>query len=214
MFEFYSQHFDTVEINNTFYQLPASKTFDAWRESSPGGFRFALKASRFITHMKKLKDPTRSTAKFFSGAERLQAKLGPVLFQLPPNWQLDIDRLSGFVEKLPNNHKYVFEFRNESWLVSEVFELLRRHNAAFCIHDLSDMKIPLEITSEFTYIRFHGPNNAKYSGSYTHRELNQWASRINQWRKRLSTIYVYFNNDIGGWAIKNAIELKRLTNGN
>jgi uncharacterized protein YecE (DUF72 family) len=214
MLPFYCRHFDTVEINNTFYQLPAPRTVDGWRESSPSDFQFAIKASRFITHMKKLKDPITSTAKFFIEAERLQAKLGPILFQLPPRWKLDIERLTSFIEKLPKQHNYVFEFRDESWLVSKVFELLGKHNAAFCIHDLSDMRIPLEITSEFTYIRFHGPGNAKYSGSYTHQELKQWASRINQWRKRLSTIYVYFNNDVGGWAVKNATELKRLTSGN
>lgn len=213
MLPFYCRHFDTVEINNTFYQLPASKTVDAWRDNSPAGFHFAIKASRFITHMKKLKDPMPSTAKFFSGIERLGAKLGPILFQLPPRWKLDIERLSQFLDGLPNEHQYVFEFRDDSWLVSKVFTLLSQHNAAFCIHDLSDMKLPLEITAEFTYLRFHGPGTAKYSGSYSQRDLQQWARRLDNWRKGLSAIYVYFNNDVGGWAVRNATELKRLTNG-
>ncbi|HKZ03267.1 MAG TPA: DUF72 domain-containing protein [Pyrinomonadaceae bacterium] len=210
MLEFYSRHFDTVEVNNTFYQLPAPKTLDTWRDSSPAGFRFAIKASRFITHMKKLKEPRASTAKFFSRIERLEAKLGPILFQLPPRWQLDLERLARFLEDLPSGHRYVFEFRDESWLVSRVFALLRQHNAAFCIHDLSDMKMPLEITSEFTYVRFHGPGNAKYSGSYSKQDLKKWARRIERWSQSLSAIYVYFNNDVGGWAVKNAAELRKL----
>jgi uncharacterized protein YecE (DUF72 family) len=211
MLAFYSRHFDTVELNNTFYHLPAWSSVDAWRENSPSGFCFAVKGSRYITHMKKLKDPHIATTKFFAAAERLESKMGPVLWQLPPRWKLDLNRLSEFLDYLPGEHRYIFEFRDESWLVPQVYGLLRKHNAGFCIHDLSDMKIPLEVTADFTYIRLHGPGSAKYSGSYSHEDLEQWASRIKGWKKTLSEIYVYFNNDIGGWAIKNAIELKRLT---
>ncbi len=164
MFEFYARHFDTVEINNSFYRLPTANTFDNWRESSPRNFCFAVKGSRFITHMKKLKDPKISSAKFFLLAERLEKKLGPILFQLPPRWKLNLERLSAFLDDLPARHKYVFEFRDESWLVTPVFELLRRHNAAFCVHDFADMKVPREITADFSYIRFHGPTSAKYLG--------------------------------------------------
>jgi uncharacterized protein YecE (DUF72 family) len=213
MFAFYSQHFDTVEINNTFYQLPKPQTFDTWHEGSPSPFTFALKASRFITHMKKLKDPISSTAKFFSAADRLGEKLGPILFQLPPRWQLDLERLDTFLRHLPLKYQYVFEFRDESWLVSEVFELLRQHNVAFCIHDLAETKMRFEITAKFTYIRLHGPGNAKYAGSYSERQLVELARHIHSFQKRLGSIYVYFNNDIGGCAVKNALELKRLTAG-
>ena len=139
MFEFYARHFDTVEINNSFYRLPTAKTFDTWRESSPRNFCFAVKASRFTNHMKKLKDPKSSSEKFFLVAERLEEKLGPILFQLPPRWKLNLERLAEFLEALPVEHKYVFEFRDESWLVSPVFELLRKYNAAHCIHDFADM---------------------------------------------------------------------------
>lgn len=210
MFAFYQKYFDTVEINNSFYHLPAATTFDNWRDSSPARFQFAVKASRFITHMKKLKDPTPSSEKFFLVADRLGKKLGPILFQLPPRWKVNVERLSQFLEALPGRHKYVFEFRDETWLVPEVYEVLRRHKAAFCIHDFADMKIPNEITAGFSYIRFHGPTSAKYFGSYSAAQLQTWAKRIEEWSRRLSAIYVYFNNDPGGEAVKNATELKHL----
>ena len=213
MFEFYARYFDTVEINNSFYHLPAANTFDNWRDSSPPNFLFAVKASRFITHMKKLKDPKPSSEKFFTVADRLGKKLGPILFQLPPRWKVNVERFAEFLESLPKGHKYVFEFRDETWFVPEVYALMRRHKAAFCIHDFSDMKVPHEITAPFTYIRFHGPTAAKYFGSYSTSELRTWAERIGAWSRQLSAAYIYFNNDPGGEAVKNAIELKRLVSG-
>jgi uncharacterized protein YecE (DUF72 family) len=213
MFDFYAKHFNTVEINNSFYHLPSAKTFDNWRDSSPRGFLFAVKASRFITHMKKLKDPKPSSEKFFDVADRLGKKLGPILFQLPPRWKLNAERLAEFLESLPGGHKYVFEFRDETWFVPEVYALLRRHKAAYCIHDFADMKVPHEITANFTYIRFHGPTSAKYFGSYSSEQLRAWAKTIEDWSRRLSAIYIYFNNDPGGEAVKNALELKRLVSG-
>src|ERR1041385_125806 len=136
MFRLYAKHFNTVEINNTFYHLPANSTFDSWKENSPARFLFAVKGSRFITHMKKLKDPQSSTAKFFAGVERLGEKLGPILFQLPPHWEVNLERLENFLTVLPREHRYVMEFRDESWLIAETFRLLRHYNVAFCIHDL------------------------------------------------------------------------------
>ena len=119
MFAFYTQHFNTVEINNTFYQLPSEQTVDLWRENSPTTFCFAVKASRFITHMKKLKDPESSTKNFFSGvADRLETKLGPILFQLPPGWLVNVERLTMFLESLPRGYKYVFEFRDQSYYLT------------------------------------------------------------------------------------------------
>lgn len=210
MFAYYAKHFDTVEINNTFYRLPSANTFDAWRDNSPANFQYAVKASRFITHMKKLKDPESSSEKFFLAAEHLEQKLGPILFQLPPRWKFDAARLADFLEVLPAHHRYVVEFRDESWLVPEAFSLLRKHNVAFCIHDLGQMQTPLEITADFTYLRFHGPGRAKYCGSYSKTELSQWARRIRDFRRDLSAVYVYFNNDVGGWAVKNARTLINL----
>ena len=208
MFQFYARHFDTVEINNSFYRLPTATTFDNWRESSPSNFCYAVKASRFITHMKKLKDPETSSAKFFHVADRLGRKLGPILFQLPPRWKLNLERLEEFLHMLPGQHQYAVEVRDETWLVSEVYKLLRKYNAAFCIHDFADMKVPREITADFTYIRFHGPTSAKYWGSYADRELRAWANWIKEHRK-LSSIYAYFNNDPEGAAVRNALTLKQ-----
>ena len=188
MFRFYSLHFDTVELNNTFYRLPKPETFESWRDNSPDNFLYAVKASRFITHMKKLKDPESSTNKFFDGAERLAEKLGPILFQLPPRWGVNIERLIDFLAELPKEHRYVIEFRDESWLVKEVYDALRQFNVAFCIHDLAHMQTPLEITADFTYIRFHGPGAAKYRGSYSDSALRRWAERISQWRLATSTV--------------------------
>ncbi len=210
MLSFYTEHFDTVEINNTFYHLPAHSAFHAWRDNTPTNFVFALKGSRFITHMKKLKDPESSTAKFFHGAELLEAKLGPILFQLPPRWQLNLERLSKFLEVLPKHHRYTFEFRDPSWLVEPVYDLLRRHNAAFCIYDFASSPTPLEITADFTYLRFHGPGEAKYAGSYPEVALQEWARKIRNWLRELSEAYVYFNNDVGGHAVKNAQRLREL----
>jgi uncharacterized protein YecE (DUF72 family) len=211
MFHFYARHFDTVEINNSFYQLPTATTFDNWRDSSPSNFCYAVKGSRFITHMKKLKDPQSSSEKFFLVAERLERKLGPILFQLPPRWKVNTERLEEFLRTLPGEHQYAVEVRDESWLVLEVYNLLRKYNAAFCIHDFADMKVPREITADFTYIRFHGPTSAKYWGSYSDRDLRAWADQIKQWRRKLS-VYAYFNNDPEGAAIKNALTLKELLN--
>lgn len=210
MFRFYAEHFDTVEINNTFYRLPELTTFDNWRSKSPPNFRFAVKASRFITHMKKLKDPHTSMAKFFLAAERLEKKLGPILFQLPPRWKVNPERFSEFLEALPAGHQYVVEFRDQSWLVPQIYALLRKHNVAFCIHDLGGSQTPSELTANFTYVRFHGPSTAKYTGSYRRSDLRRWAVRINEWGKELSDVYIYFNNDVGGYAIKNALVLRSL----
>lgn len=210
MLDFYAQHFDTVELNNSFYHLPLPSSFDRWRDSTPANFVFAVKGSRFITHMKKLKDPESSTERFFNVTERLERKLGPILFQLPPRWKLNLERLEEFLTALPREHRYAVEFRDESWLVKEAFDVLRKFNTGFCIHDLANMRTPLEITADFTYIRFHGPGEAKYQGSYSRKQLNHWADRILGWRSNLEFIYVYFNNDIGGHAVWNAQTLKEL----
>jgi uncharacterized protein YecE (DUF72 family) len=210
MLGFYSQHFPTVEINNSFYHLPLETTFDQWRQTTPNDFLFAVKGSRFITHMKKLTEPSRSTRRFFAGAHRLKEKLGPILFQLPPRWHLNLARLSEFLEALPAKQQYTFEFRDESWQVAEVYDLLRSHNAAFCIYDLSGKETPLEITADFTYVRFHGPAEARYAGSYSTQALRTWAKRLRDWQKRLKNVYVYFNNDVGGHAIFNAKQLCEL----
>jgi uncharacterized protein YecE (DUF72 family) len=207
---FYAKYFDTVEINNTFYRLPKIKTFNSWREIVPKNFVFALKASRFITHMKKLKGPKTSSKKLFSRMERLEQKLGPILFQLPPGWSRNDERLEKFLESLPARHRYVFEFRDPSWLAPEIYDLLKEHNAAFCIHDFRGERTAREITADFTYVRMHGPHRAAYSGSYPPRVLKEWAEQIQEWQGELRDIYVYFNNDAEAHAINNALKLREL----
>jgi uncharacterized protein YecE (DUF72 family) len=209
MLEFYARHFDTVELNNSFYQLPRETALASWRDTTPKGFRFAAKGSRYLTHMKKLKDPGPGIAKFFERIDRLEKKLGPIVFQLPPNWEVDPERLEGFLEALPPRRRYAFELRNATWRTREVYRILRRHRAAFCIFEIAGIQSGIEITANFTYVRLHGPAGA-YQGSYPSRTLKIWADRIRAWQRDMRAVYVYFDNDEAGYAAGNALALKRL----
>ena len=209
MLGFYSEHFDTVEINATHYHLPNFTSFDSWRETVPGNFVFSVKASRFTTHMKKLKSPRKSTEKFFVRAERLRAKLGPILFQLPPRWKVNVERLAAFLSAMPRGHRYTFEFRDHSWFTPEVYDVLRAHKAALCFYHQMGYDSPQEMTADFIYVRLHG-TESKYGGSYPDTLLKEWARRIRRWRKQSKEIYFYFNNDPEGHAIRNALTLKQM----
>ena len=209
MLEFYYQHFDTVEINNSFYRLPSADTFRRWRQSTPRGFCFAVKGSRFITHMKKLKEPQNALENFLPRAEELKEKLGPILFQLPPHWAVNPQRLEEFLRALPPRHQYAFEFREPSWHTDQIYEILRRHNAAFCIYELNGFQSPELVTANFVYIRLHGPGGP-YQGRYSRGKLREWASKITGWAGRLTGIYVYFDNDQAAYAALNALELTKL----
>ncbi len=209
MLEFYAQHFDTVELNNSFYHLPTVKAFKSWRQTVPDKFRFAVKGSRFITHMKKLKAPKTSTKKFFTRVKYLEEKAGPILFQLPPHWKLNLERLRGFLEALPNSYRFAIEFRESSWFTDTVYEELRRHNAALCLYHMMGYDSPLEITADFIYVRLHGTEST-YGGSYPLTALKAWAKRIRRWRRENKDVYFYFNNDPEGHAIKNAMTLREL----
>jgi uncharacterized protein YecE (DUF72 family) len=209
MLEFYFQHFDTVEINNSFYKLPSADTFRCWRQSTPRGFCFAVKASRFITHMKKLKEPQNALENFLPRAEELKEKLGPILFQLPPQWTVNPERLEEFLTALPRRHQYAFEFREPSWHKDQIYEILRQHNAAFCIYELNRFQSPELVTANFVYIRLHGPGGP-YQGSYSTGTLRAWARKIARWARTLTDIYVYFDNDQAAYAVENALQLKRL----
>jgi len=205
----YYKDFYTVEINNSFYKLPNESTFAKWREDTPQNFCFAVKGSRFITHMKKLKEPEHALQNLIPRAEALKEKLGPILFQLPPHWPVNLERLETFLQALPKNHLYTFEFREPSWHTEDVYALLRAHNAAFCIFELDRFQSPEVITADWTYIRLHGPGG-KYQGSYSTRQLNEWAVKIRRWSSELRAVYVYFDNDQAGYAVRNALDLKRL----
>lgn len=209
MLSYYCQHFDTVELNNSFYHLPHKNALHSWRESTPRNFRFAAKGSRFLTHMKKLKDPEAGLARFMDAIETLGEKLGPILFQLPPNWELDLERLRCFLQALPPHQSYAFEFRNLTWEVQPVYDLLARYNAACCLFHLAGYQSPLQLTADFAYVRLHGPGG-KYQGSYSEEALGGWARRIRNWRRQLAEIYCYFDNDDSGYAASNALRLKEL----
>ena len=210
MLEFYARHFDTVEINNSFYQLPSEETLDEWRDESPKGFEFAVKASRYITHMKKLKDPEEGAGNFLDRVTRLKKKMGPILFQLPPKWKKNPERLEEFLKALPGKHRYAFEFRDPSWFDEEIYESLRRNNAAFCIYHLSGEQSPKEVTADFIYVRLHGPGEA-YEGEYGKKGLSGWAGAIKAWRGEGKDVYVFFDNDQNGYAAKDALRLREMT---
>jgi uncharacterized protein YecE (DUF72 family) len=193
MLAHYLRHFDTVELNNSFYRLPTENAFDCWRDATPPDFRFAVKGSRFITHNKKLKDPENALENLLPRAARLREKLGVVLWQLPPKWKKNAERLEEFLAALPREHRYAFEFREPSWLADDVMRILRRYNAAFCIYELAGFHTEFEITADFTYVRLHGPAAGKYQGSYTDAQLARWAERIAAWSRTLAAIYIYLS---------------------
>jgi uncharacterized protein YecE (DUF72 family) len=213
MLEYYSHQFDTVELNNSFYRLPTDAAFDNWRESTPANFAFAVKASRFLTHQKKLKDPESALENFLPRASRLSTKLGPLLFQLPPRWQVNPGRLEGLLEVLPRDLRCAFEFRDLSWIQPDINKLLARFGAAFCIYELAGFHSPLTITANFAYVRLHGPGLGKYQESYSTGRLRRWSKQVEEWAKDLASIYIYFDNDQAGYAARNALELRRLING-
>lgn len=205
--EFYARHFSTLELNNSFYRLPSEEAFTRWYGSSPPNFTFAVKVSRFITHIKRLKDCDEALDNFMSRCQLLKEKLGPLLCQLPPGLHRDDGVLAAFLEKLPDSLKHVIEFRHESWLVEEVFDMLRRYHVGFCVFDMTKLACPLLATADFAYIRFHGRDSI-YSSCYTDAELADWAGKIADLTDNLDSVYIYFNNDIEGYALKNAATIR------
>lgn len=201
---FYAEHFTSVEINNSFYQLPSADTLAHWRETVPPGFTFAFKANRYITHMKKLKDPEQPLNTLYERTEVLGAKLGPILFQLPPSWRFDGERLSHFLDALSSDHRHAFEFRDERWITPEALDLLHEHEQAFCIYDFGGRLSPKEVTTDFVYVRLHGPLDEPYRGSYNVVTLAGWAGAFSSWRRQDRDVYCYFDNDESGCATKDA----------
>jgi uncharacterized protein YecE (DUF72 family) len=207
----YAEHFDTVEINNTFYRLPKASAVEGWAEQSPPGFIFAVKASRYLTHRKRLNNIGPYVKNFYDPLEALadKRKLGPTLWQFPQNFHRNDERLSNALDALPPG-RHAFEFRHESWFADEVYELLRKHGAALVIGDEADRWVssPHVRTTDWTYIRLHHGTRGRH-GNYSKSEIETWARRISQWRNETET-FVYFNNDWEGYAIRNAELLKRL----
>jgi uncharacterized protein YecE (DUF72 family) len=207
-FTHYAETFRTVEINNSFYRLPSPANFETWRQQAPAGFLYAVKANRFITHVKRLKDAGGPLERFLSAAAALGPALGPILYQLPPHWHADLARLAGFLDCLPDGFTHVVEFRDASWLTEEVFALMERKGVVHCLHDLWSVKAPLRVTARVVYIRMHGdPLNA---GSYRSAILRTWADRIQRWSLERRSVFLFFNNDMGGAAVDNALAIREM----
>jgi uncharacterized protein YecE (DUF72 family) len=208
-FDHYARHFDTVELNATFYRLPEEQTVRGWRDRAPAGFVYAVKLSRYGTHVRRLRDPEAWVGRFLERARLLGPTLGPILVQLPPHWSCDPDRLAEFLEAAPPENRWTVELRDPSWLCEPVLDLLRAHNAALCIHDLLENH-PWEATADWVYIRFHGPRAGEpYTGSYSPQALAAAARRIGEYLAAGRDVYAYFNNDAEGAAVQNAMDLRR-----
>jgi uncharacterized protein YecE (DUF72 family) len=208
---FYAERFRTVELNNPFYRLPSKAVFASWRRTVPPGFIFAVKASRYLTHLKRLKQPSDPIRRFLTRAAALEDGLGPVLFQLPGRFHVDVDRLRRFVRVLGRQRyvpalRAVLEVRHESWLVPEVFDVLTGANVALCIQDWREAPVTAPVTADFVYVRRHGTTH-RYGGSYSDGMLRADARRITEWLRDGRDVYVYFNNDGNAYAVRNAQRL-------
>ena len=210
--EHYAGTFDTVELNNSFYRLPGRTTFAGWRRRSPTGFVFAVKASRYLTHVKRLSEPVEPLRRLWDSAGGLGEKLGPVLYQLPPRWKRNAERLEGFLDALPKGPLQAVEFRDESWYHDEIYALLESRGVAMCLHDMSGSSSPMRRVGTFTYVRFHGAD-VRYGGRYTDAALDQWAERLGSDLAEGREAYAYFNNDMGGHAPRDAIRLRERLHG-
>ncbi|MBI4305833.1 MAG: DUF72 domain-containing protein [Chloroflexi bacterium] len=206
--EYYAERLATVELNATFYRMPSADTFKTWAKRVPRGFKFAVKASRFITHTRRL-DVDQSSVDLLMGRARLLGpKLGPVLYQLPPKWRCDPERLDKFAELLPGRVPSAFEFRDKSWFDDRVYKAMRKRRLSFCIFHMPDQESPLAVTARVVYIRFHGASGM-YRGSYAHR-LAKWADRIRGWMADGHDVYAYFNNTGSGEAATDAMKLREM----
>jgi len=206
---YFARSFDTVELNNTFYHLPKETTVKGWYKKAPEDFVFAVKASRFITHIKRLANLGDSLQLFLKRAYLLKEKLGPILYQLPPSMQKEPKRLTIFLKKLPKKRRNVIEFRHRSWLDEEIFTLLKKFNVAHCVVSMPDFPKVVRATADFVYIRMHG-GSSLYRSNYSPAELKQCAGWIKKFLKEGLDTYVYFNNDAYGYAVKNAMALKKM----
>jgi uncharacterized protein YecE (DUF72 family) len=205
-FDHYARTFDTVEVNNTFYRLPEAGTFAAWRRRAPARFLFAVKASRFLTHLKRLRDPDDALARLFDRAAHLGPLLGPVLYQLPPAWPRDLERLERFLAALPRGPRHAVEFRDPDWYADAVFEALDRHGVSLCVHDMRGSETPRRSCGPFVYVRLHG--TARYGGRYPDATLDDWAEWLAAHHEAGRPVFAYFNNDIGGHAPRDALRLR------
>jgi uncharacterized protein YecE (DUF72 family) len=207
--EWYGTQFKTTEVNGSFYRTPSIEAVEAWREQTPDEFVFAWKASKFITHWKRLSDASKNSIELMeTRLKALGPKAGPVLFQLPARFKADRARLASFFKMLPKRYKYAFEFRDASWYEPEILELLKKRNVALCISDHHHAPSPWEVTADFVYVRGHGPTG-EYHTEYGARVMKQWAETIRKWKRRALEVFCYFDNDQKSAAPKDA---RRLSN--
>jgi uncharacterized protein YecE (DUF72 family) len=206
---YYLARYDTVELNASYYHWPRDAAFVTWRERLPASFVLAVKASRVLTHVKKLNDPQRSLDRMLPGLEALGDKRGPLLVQLPPRFHVNVERLDAFLALVPDWLQVAVEFRDPSWHTEDVFRALERRGAAYCVMSGAHLPCILRATATFVYVRFHGPDpNQLYGGSYSDDDLRWWTDRIHEWEAQGRTVYAYFNNDGGGNAVRNADTLR------
>jgi uncharacterized protein YecE (DUF72 family) len=212
--DWYANQFATTEINGSFYRTPSLETVRRWRDETPDDFLFAWKASKFITHWKRLGDDSPKSLKLMNTRLRaLGSKLGPVLFQLPAHFEADIERLESFLAMLRGRrHRYVFEFRHESWYAAKVLALLHEHDVALCLSDHHQAPAPWKATARHVYVRGHGPGG-HYKNHYPETELKTWAESIRRWRRGGREVFVYFDNDQKSAAPKDAHRLRSLLDG-
>lgn len=203
---FFGGHFDTVEVNSTFYHNPSESTIKNWVKQVPKNFVFSVKANGYITHRKRLKDFEQSTVLFFEKVKLFGTKLGPILFQLPPSFKEDRERLEAFTSYLPMKYSYVFEFRHDSWFNEDVYKILRQRNISLCLTDIWGKLTPEVETADFMYVRLHGPKKA-YQGKYSKKEIEEWQKRILRWQKENLDAYCYFDNDEKAYAVHDAKRL-------
>ena len=207
--EFYAQQFDTVELNASFYRLPQARTFAAWSRRLPPGFSMAVKASRYLTHTRRLREPAEPLTRLWSRAELLERHLGPMLYQLPPRWKANLERLAAFLAAVPVGRPQAVEFRDPSWNTPDAYRLLATAGVALCLHDMpASMPRPVPV-GPFAYVRFHG-EAGRYGGRYATDVLRTWAERLRGWAAAGVASWVYFNNDIGGHAPRDAHRLREL----
>jgi uncharacterized protein YecE (DUF72 family) len=206
-FAHYALQFDTVEINNSFYRLPPAETFAKWREQAPKHFLYAVKASRFLTHMKKLKDPDDPLFRFFENAKQLGPHLGPILYQLPPNFPLNLERFEIFLRALPRGYRHTVEFRDTSWYDDRVYALMQKYNVALCLHDMQGSATERLVVGPFIYVRFHH-GTRKYGGRYSDERLDSWGAWLAERAAEGLDVFAYFNNDTGGHAPRDAVRLR------
>lgn len=199
---YYAQHFDCVEVNSSFYAMPTNETIAAWCDCVPSDFIFSVKAPRRITHFKKLKNCEAEVGELFRRLQAFGDRLGPVLFQLPPRWRCNLHRLEKFIADLPSGPRIVFEFRDTSWHIEDVYALLETRAMAFCIFDSGRFTAPIVDRGDLVYARLHGPD-AAYTGSYRAPRLRIWVDRAQAWNRRKKNVYLFFDNDEGGYAVRN-----------